>query len=80
MNTLTKTIFLAAFAALPLTSLNAQSEKASVDNSHKIVFEVTMEGAEPFYLREAPDFKPGVLQSKSLCIDNSHGRCYDNSL
>lgn len=34
---------LAALAALPLTTTNAQSEKAQ---THRVVFEVTMEGTE----------------------------------
>ncbi len=46
MKTLTKTIALAALAALPLTHMNAQTEKPSADKAHKIVFEVTMEGPE----------------------------------
>ncbi len=46
MNTLTKTIALAALAALPLTAMNAQTEKPAADKTHKIVFEVTMEGPE----------------------------------
>ena len=46
MKTLLKTIALAALAALPLTHMNAQTEKPSADKAHKIVFEVTMEGPE----------------------------------
>ena len=46
MNTLTKTIALAALAALPLTAMNAQTEKPTADKTHRIVFEVTMEGPE----------------------------------
>ena len=46
MNNLIKTIVLAALAALPLTAMNAQTEKSSADKTHRIVFEVTMEGPE----------------------------------
>ncbi len=46
MNTLTKTIALAALAALSLTAINAQTEKPAADKTHRIVFEVTMEGPE----------------------------------
>lgn len=46
MNNLIKIIALAAFAALPLTAMNAQTEKPSASTTHRIVFEVTMEGVE----------------------------------
>ena len=46
MKNLIKTIVLAALAALPLTAMNAQTEKTSTDKTHRIVFEVTMEGPE----------------------------------
>jgi intracellular sulfur oxidation DsrE/DsrF family protein len=46
MNNLIKIIALAAFAALPLTTMNAQTEKPSASTTHRIVFEVTMEGVE----------------------------------
>ena len=46
MNKLIKTIALAAFAALPLTAMNAQTEKTAASRPHRIVFEVTMEGVE----------------------------------
>jgi intracellular sulfur oxidation DsrE/DsrF family protein len=46
MNNLIKIIALAAFAALPLTAMNAQTEKTAADRPHRIVFEVTMEGVE----------------------------------
>lgn len=46
MKTLTKIIAAAALAALPLTFINAQTEKPAADKTHRIVFEVTMEGPE----------------------------------
>jgi len=46
MKNLIKFIALAAFAALPLTALNAQTEKPSAGKAHKVVFEVTREGVE----------------------------------
>jgi intracellular sulfur oxidation DsrE/DsrF family protein len=46
MNKLIKTMALAAFAALPLTAMNAQTEKPSASTTHRIVFEVTKEGVE----------------------------------
>ncbi len=44
MNSLTKTIITAALSALALTTTNAQTESAA--KTHRIVFEVTMEGTE----------------------------------
>jgi intracellular sulfur oxidation DsrE/DsrF family protein len=46
MNKLIKTIALAVFAALSLTDMNAQTEKSSSDKMHKVVFEVSIDGAE----------------------------------
>ncbi len=46
MKTLTKIIVLAAIAALPLTFMNAQTEKPVANKTHRTVFEVTMEGIE----------------------------------
>ncbi len=46
MNKLTKTIVFAAFAAFALTTMNAQTEKPNAGKTHRVVFEVTMEGAE----------------------------------
>ncbi len=43
LNKLTKTL---ALAALALSSMNAQSEKQSAGKTHRVVFEVTMVGAE----------------------------------
>lgn len=43
MNRLTKSIALAALGAFALTTINAQTEASK---SHRIVFEVTMEGTE----------------------------------
>ena len=45
MNNLIKTIAVAALALLPVT-MNAQTEKSPADKTHRIVFEVTMEGPE----------------------------------
>lgn len=45
MNKLIPIIF-AALSALPLTTMNAQTDKAPADKAHRIVFEVTMEGQE----------------------------------
>ncbi|MEO5719112.1 MAG: hypothetical protein ABIR29_11130 [Chthoniobacterales bacterium] len=46
MNKLTKTIVFAAFAAFALTTMNAQTEKPNTGKTHRVVFEVTMEGGE----------------------------------
>ncbi len=46
MKTLTKTIALAALAALPLTAMTAEPEKPAADKTHKVVFEVSIDGAE----------------------------------
>lgn len=46
MNTMIKTIAFAALAGLPLIAMNAQTEKLPAEKQHRIVFEVTMEGAE----------------------------------
>ncbi|MDQ3315418.1 MAG: DsrE family protein [Verrucomicrobiota bacterium] len=45
MNKLIKTIALAALLALPVTATNAQTESPA-GKTHRIVFEVTMEGLE----------------------------------
>jgi intracellular sulfur oxidation DsrE/DsrF family protein len=46
MKTLLKTIALAALTALPLTTMTAEPEKSSADKAHKVVFEVSIDGAE----------------------------------
>ena len=46
MRSLLKTIALAAFATLPLTAITAEPEKPAADKMHKVVFEVSIDGAE----------------------------------
>ena len=46
MNTLLKTIALAALIALPLTGMTAEAVKQSTNKMHKVVFEVAIDGAE----------------------------------
>lgn len=46
MKTLLKTIALAALAALPLTATTAEPEKPAAGKTHKVVFEVSIDGAE----------------------------------
>lgn len=46
MKNLIKTIALAAFFALSLTAMNAQTEKPSAAKTHQVVFEVTRDGVE----------------------------------
>ncbi len=46
MKTLIKTIALAALAALPLTGTTAEPEKLAASKTHKVVFEVSMDGVE----------------------------------
>ena len=46
MKTLLKAIAIAALTALPLTALPAEPEKPSADKTHKVVFEVAIDGAE----------------------------------
>lgn len=46
MNKLIITIALAVLTALPLTNMKAQTEKETSDKSHRVLFEVTMEGTE----------------------------------
>ena len=46
MKTLLKTIALVALTALPLTAMAAETEKPSAEKTHKVVFEVSIDGAE----------------------------------
>ena len=46
MKTLLKTIALAALTALPFTAMTAEPEKPSAEKTHKVVFEVSIDGAE----------------------------------
>ena len=46
MKTLLKTLALVALTALPLTAMTAEPEKPSADKTHKVVFEVAIDGAE----------------------------------
>jgi uncharacterized protein len=46
MKTLLKTIALAALTALPLTAMTAETAKLSADKTHKVVFEISIDGAE----------------------------------
>ena len=46
MKTLLKTIALVALAALPVTAMAAEPEKRSAEKTHKVVFEVSIDGAE----------------------------------
>ena len=49
MKTLLKTIALVALTALPLTALAADPEKPTADKTHKVVFEVSIDGAEKWH-------------------------------
>jgi uncharacterized protein len=46
MKSLIKTIALAALTALPITTMSAEPEKPSANQAHKVVFEVSIDGAE----------------------------------
>ena len=46
MKTQLKTIVLAALTTLPLIALTAEPEKPAADQTHKVVFEVAIDGAE----------------------------------
>jgi intracellular sulfur oxidation DsrE/DsrF family protein len=46
MKTLIKSIALAALTALPFTAISAEAERPSADKMHKVVFEVSIDGAE----------------------------------
>jgi len=46
MKTLLKAIAIAALTALPLTARTAEPEKPAAEKTHKIVFEVAIDGAE----------------------------------
>ena len=46
MKTLLKTIALAALTLLPLTAMSDERDKLSDDKTHKVVFEVTIDGVE----------------------------------
>lgn len=46
MNTLLKTIALAALFVLPLTGMTAEPQQQSTNKMHKVVFEVAIDGAE----------------------------------
>ena len=46
MKTLLQTIALAALTALPFTAMTAEPEKPAADKTHKVVFEVAIDGAE----------------------------------
>jgi uncharacterized protein len=46
MKTVIQIIALAALTALPLTAMTAETAKPSAEKTHKVVFEVAMDGAE----------------------------------
>ena len=46
MRSLIKSIALAALTALPTTAMTAEPEKTSADKTYKVVFEVSIEGAD----------------------------------
>ncbi len=46
MKSLLKTLALAALTALPLTAITAEPERPAADKTHKVVFEVAIDGAE----------------------------------
>ncbi len=46
MKNLLKTIALATLTVFPLTAMSAEPEKPSDDKTHKVVFEVSIDGAE----------------------------------
>jgi len=46
MKTLLKTIALVVLTALPLPAMTAEPEKPAADKTHKVVFEVSIDGAE----------------------------------
>ena len=79
MKTLLKTIALAALAALPLTTMTAEPEKPAADKMHKIVFEVSIDGAEKWQgaLRNVENVHKslGVRTTKMEVV--AHGKAAD---
>ena len=76
MNNLTKTIALAAFATLPLTAMNAQTEKSSADTTHKVVFEVSIDGSEKWQgaLRNVENVQKALGAKTTKIAVVAHGK------
>ncbi len=77
MNTILKTVALAALIALPLTGLTAEAGKQPTNQMHKVVFEVAIDGAEKWEgaLRNVENVQKslGVKTTKIEVVAHSKG-------
>ena len=77
MKTLLKTIALAALTTLPFTAMTAEPEKPSADKTHKVVFEVAIDGAEKWQgaLRNVENIQKalGAKTTKIEVVTHSKG-------
>lgn len=76
MKTLLKTIALAAFAALPLAVMAAELEKPAADKTHKVVFEVAIDGAEKWQgaLRNVENVQKAIGAKTTKIKVVTHGK------
>mgnify|MGYP000275624873 CR=1 FL=1 len=76
MKTLLKTIALATLAALPLTAMTAQLGNSTVDKTHKVVFEVAMDGEEKWQgaLRNVENVQKSLGVKTTMIEVVTHGK------
>ncbi len=77
MRTLLKTLAVAVFAALPIATMTAKPEKPTADKMHKVVFEVSIDGAEKWQsaLRNVENVQKalGVKTTKIAVVTHGKG-------
>ena len=76
MKTLLKTIALAALTALPLTAMTAQLGNSTADKTHKVVFEVAMDGEEKWQgaLRNVENVQKSLGVKTTMIEVVTHGK------
>lgn len=76
MKTLLKTLALAVFTALPLIAMTAEPEKPPADKTYKVVFEVTIDGAEKWQtaLRNVENVQKAFGAKTTKIVVVTHGK------
>lgn len=76
MKHLIKTLAIAAHIFLPITAMSADTEKAASDKTHKVVFEVTTDGAEKWLgaLRNVENAQKSLGAKAGKLVVVTHGK------
>ena len=76
MKSLIKSLALAALTLLPLTAMTAETDKPAANQTHKVVFEVTSDGADKWQgaLRNVENAHKSLGASAGKLVVVTHGK------